>query len=115
MPEIDGQKDYVSWGDVADHVRWLERGYGLRVFFKATVASPKGEQDVKWYWEAYLADDKGNPVALSNRALGRFPNSTSKTVPGLFLGMLFALDNIAQKERIWTEPTLDTRRERAPH
>lgn len=106
MAATKESQQYVKWDDVIIWMRWLEQGYGGRVMFRVVQACPKGEQYPRLYWEAYLCDDELNPRALPGRALGRFPSEASRTVPGMLLGMLMALDNAASQALVWTEPKI---------
>lgn len=106
MAQQDERRQFVTWDDVIIQMRWLEAGYGRRVRFTVVQACPKGEQYPRLYWEAYLCDEALTACALPGRALGRFPTPASKTVPGMLLGMLYQLDNIASQALVWTEPTV---------
>jgi hypothetical protein len=103
---VDGRKDYVSWADVWEQLRWLERGYNVKLLFHLRAACPPGEQFLRGYWELTAQDMDDEPVPLPNRILGKFPNTVSKTVPGMLLGMLLATDSILSQVRLWTEPTI---------
>lgn len=106
MAATKESQQYVKWEDVILWMRWLESGYGSRVMFKVVQACPKGEQYPRLYWEAYLTDDALQPRELGERVLGRFPTPASRTMPGMLLGMLMQLDNVASKTLVWTEPTV---------
>lgn len=109
MAATKESQQYVKWADVIVWMRWLEAGYNRRVKFVVVQACPKGEQYPRLYWEALLCDEALNPCALPNRALGRFPADSQRTVPGMLLGMLIALDNIASQALVWAEPTVAER------
>lgn len=113
MPDVDGRKDYVSWGDVNELWRWLEQGYKVELRCTSRVNCPPGEQYLKMYYELHVVDPDGQSVPLPTRQLGSFPNASSKTVPGLMLGMLFALDSALSRVRVWVEPPLAAKPRRA--
>lgn len=105
MTKAVWKREYVSWQDVAEHVRWFEAGYGGRLAFKMVVACPAGEQKLKQYWELYFCDDKLEPVALPQRILGSFPTTEHATLAGLFLNMLYRMDALLTEHWQWAEPT----------
>lgn len=106
MPEVDGRKDYVAWSDVWEQLRWLEQGYNVKLLFHLRAACPPGEQFLRGFWELTAQDQDDQPVPLKSRVLGKFPNTVSKTVPGMLLGMLFAADSVLEETRLWVEPTI---------
>jgi hypothetical protein len=103
---VDGQKDYIAWSDVWEQLRWLEGGYNVKILFHLRAVCPPGEQYLRGFWEATVADQDGQEVPLGSRVLGKYPNGTSKTVPGMLLGMLLALDSVLGPVRMWAEPTI---------
>lgn len=115
MAATKESQQYVKWSDVIVWMRWLEAGYGRRVRLTVVQACPKGEQYPRLYWEASMCDDQLNACQLPERALGRFPSEAHKTVPGMLLGMLIALDNIASQALVWTEPTVADRPDSLPN
>lgn len=106
MPDVDGRKDYVSWSDVWEQLRWLENGYNCKLLFHLRAACPPGEQYLRGYWELTAHELDDQPVPLQSRILGKFPNAVSKTVPGMLLGMLLAADSVIGATRLWVEPTV---------
>lgn len=99
-----GEKVYISWGDVNTLTRWLEAGYGGRVKFVMVIASPKGEQELKQYWEAHWCDDALQERAISTRCLTRFPSIRGQSLAAALVGLLYQLDNVLSKEAVWAEP-----------
>ena len=106
MPVVDAKKEYISWGDVHELVRYLEAGYGGRFKFVMTVACPKGEQYLKQYWELKWCDDALQERPTKQRVLARFPNAGSKTLAGCFYGLLLAADSVLVETYLWSEPSI---------
>lgn len=110
MQTREARLEYVTWADVHELVRWLERGYGMRVRFMMTVACPKGEQHPKQYWEVSWCDENLEPRALPVRILGQFPSPNHKSLASCFLRLLWELDNALAELAVWTEPTIGSPR-----
>jgi len=106
VPNVDDRKDYVSWADVWEQLRWLEQGYNVKLYFHLRAACPPGEQYLRGYWELEARDQDEQQVPLVSRVLGKFPNGVSKTVPGMLLGMLLGADSVLAETRLWVEPTV---------
>lgn len=113
MPVADRKVDYISWSDVFELWRWLEQGYSVQIFLHTRVSCPVGEQYLKAYGEMHVSDPDGQQVPFPSRQLGSFPNASSKTYPGMLLGMLYALDSALADVRVWVEPTIAAQPRRA--
>jgi hypothetical protein len=106
MGTQDGPRQYVTWADAIEAMRYFEAGYGGRILMKAVQACPKGEQYPKLYFELFLCDAELNPRPLAGRVLAQFPSQVHKTVPGMLLALLYRLDAVASQSHLWTEPTI---------
>jgi len=106
MTKAVWKREYVSWLDVSEHVRWFEAGYGGRIKFVMVIACPKGEQYPRQYWEIYWCTPELEQVALPQRILGKFPSDEHATLAGLFLRMLYNLDALLTEHWQWAEPTI---------
>lgn len=109
MPSERPQREFVTWGDVHEMVRWLEAGYGCRFKFAMVVACPKGEQWPRQYWELYWCDNALQERALPQRLLVRFPDAGAKSLAAALLGLLWRADNVLAEVAVWTEPKMAVR------
>lgn len=106
MPARRPEADLISWADVQQAWRWFEAGYGLKIVLVERCACPVGEQHNKLYLDARLEDDAGNAVPLPQRVATSFPSSRHQTLAGAKLQLLYKLDEVLGKSRVWAEPTI---------
>lgn len=110
MPK-EQKREYVSWSDAMEQARYVERGTGFTVKVSFMIGCPRGEQNLKMYYIVELVDDAGAGVALPSPVKFSFPNANSKSLAGALLGALYQLEGLATEHLVWTEPTIDTRRD----
>ncbi len=110
----DDAKDYVSWSDVHEAVRYVEAGFGVRLKFVMTVACPKGEQWLLQYYEIHICDSELRECAMQERVLGSFPSRGHKSLAACLLGLVYKADSLLSQTKPWTEPTIAAKPRRGP-
>ncbi len=98
------EPDYVTWGDVIQHLRYYEQGYGRKLNVNLFQACPPSEQHPKLYIKLRVCSDDGNDDPMVEAAKGSFPASRFRTLPALLLHMLWELDNRMSAVLLWAEP-----------
>lgn len=98
------EPDFVTWGDVIEHLRYYEQGYGVHINTSLFQTCPKGEQHPRLGVKLRVQDEKGEDVATVEPKTAAFPNRRWRTLPALLLHMLWELDQAMAIVMVWAEP-----------